>query len=136
MPEETRMLARTDGRARAFVLLLLLSLTAATIGGRLAWWHVLEHDRLAAMAAEQLAQNQEIPAERGVIRDARGQLLATSVQLFSVYATPPQIRDPASEATVLASLLSLPKAEVLAKLSGGKAWVWLQRRGGAVVLVS
>ena len=30
------MLARTDSRARAFVLLLFLSLIAATIGGRLA----------------------------------------------------------------------------------------------------
>ena len=127
------MLARTDSRARAFVLLLLLSLIAATIGGRLAWWHVLEHDRLAAMAADQLAQNQEIPAERGVIRDARGQLLATSVQVFSVYATPPQVRDPAGEATILAGLLGRPKAEVLAKLSGGKAWVWLQRRVDPVI---
>ena len=75
------MLARTDSRARAFVLLLLLSLLATVIGGRLAFWHVLQHDRLSAMAADQLAQNQEIPAERGVILDARGQLLATSVQM-------------------------------------------------------
>jgi len=30
------MLARTDSRARAFVLLLLLSLIATVIGGRLA----------------------------------------------------------------------------------------------------
>ena len=58
------MLARTDSRARAFVLLLLLSLIATVIGGRLAFWHVLQHDRLSAMAADQLAQNQEIPAER------------------------------------------------------------------------
>src|SRR6266550_5665339 len=128
MPQETRMLARTDSRARAFVLLLLLSLIAAAIGGRLAWWHVLEHDRLAAMAAQQLAQNQEIPAERGVIRDSRGQLLATSVQVFSVYATPPQIRDAPGEATILASLLHLPKDQLIAKLSGNRAWIWLQRR--------
>jgi len=127
------MLARTDSRARAFLLLLLLSLVAAAIGGRLTWWHVLEHDRLAAMAASQLAQNQEIPASRGVIRDARGVLLATTVQVFSVYATPQQVQDPNAEATVLASLLHQPKAGLLAKLTGGQAWLWLQRRVDPIV---
>jgi cell division protein FtsI (penicillin-binding protein 3) len=122
------MLARTDSRARAFVLLLLLSLIATVIGGRLAFWHVLQHDRLSAMAADQLAQNQEIPAERGVILDARGQLLATSVQVYSVYATPPQVSDPEVEANVLAGLLQLPKADLVSKLSSAKAWLWLRRR--------
>ena len=122
------MLARTDSRARAFVLLLLLSLLATVIGGRLAFWHVLQHDRLSAMAADQLAQNQEIPAERGVILDARGQLLATSVQVYSVYATPPQVSNPALEANVLAGLLQLPKADLVSKLSSAKAWLWLRRR--------
>jgi len=122
------MLARTDSRARAFVLLLLLSLLATVIGGRLAFWHVLQHDRLSAMAADQLAQNQEIPAERGVIQDARGQLLATSVQVYSVYATPPQVSNPEVEANVLAGLLQLPKADLVSKLSSAKAWLWLRRR--------
>ena len=122
------MLARTDSRARAFVLLLLLSLIATVIGGRLAFWHVLQHDRLSAMAADQLAQNQEIPAERGVILDARGQLLATSVQVYSVYATPPQVSDPELESNVLAGLLQLPKADLVSKLSSAKAWLWLRRR--------
>jgi len=122
------MLARTDSRARAFVLLLLLSLLATVIGGRLAFWHVLQHDRLSAMAADQLAQNQEIPAERGVILDARGQLLATSVQVYSVYATPPQVSNPELEANVLAGVLQLPKADLVSKLSSAKAWLWLRRR--------
>ena len=127
------MLARTDSRARALVLLVLLSVMATAIGGRLAFWHVVEHDRLTAMAADQLAQVQEIPAERGVIVDARGQLLAASVQVFSVYATPPEVRDPDAEATILAGLLQMPKAEVVSRLSGGKAWVWLRRRVQPVI---
>ena len=80
------------------------------------------------MASDQLAQNQEIPAERGVILDARGQLLATSVQVYSVYATPPQVSDPELEANVLAGLLQLPKADLVSKLSSAKAWLWLRRR--------
>lgn len=127
------MLARTDSRARALVLLVLLSVMATAIGGRLTFWHVVEHDRLTAMAADQLAQVQEIPAERGVILDDRGQLLATSVQVYSVYATPPQVRNPAAEATILAGLLQMPKAELVSRLSGGKAWVWLRRRVQPVI---
>jgi cell division protein FtsI (penicillin-binding protein 3) len=122
------MLARTDSRARALLLLVLMTLVAAAIGGRLAWWHVVEHDRLALMAADQLAQNEDIPAQRGTIRDARGLLLATSVQVFSVYATPPAVTDAESEATILANVLSTSREDMLSQLTDGRAWVWLKRR--------
>jgi cell division protein FtsI/penicillin-binding protein 2 len=125
---ESRMLARTDSRGRALFLLVVMALIATVIGGRLAWWHVVQHDWLTAMAANQLAQRQEIPAERGEIRDAHGVLLATSVQVFSVYATPPQVTDPESEATILSNVLSVSDSDLLAQFSSGKAWVWLERR--------
>ncbi len=122
------MLARTDSRGRALFLLVVMALIATVIGGRLAWWHVVEHDRLAAMAADQMAQHQEIPAERGEIRDSRGVLLATSVQVFSVYATPPQVTDPESEAAILSNVLALPDTDLLGQFKSAKAWVWLKRR--------
>ena len=122
------MLARTDSRGRALFLLVVMALIATVIGGRLAWWHVAQHDRLAAMAADQLAQREEIPAERGEIRDSRGVLLATSVQVFSVYATPPQVTDKESEAAILANVLSMPDTDILDLFTSGKAWVWLDRR--------
>jgi cell division protein FtsI/penicillin-binding protein 2 len=130
---ETRMLARTDSRGRALFLLVLMVLVATVIGGRLAWWHVAQHDRLAAMAADQLAQREEIPAERGEIRDSRGVLLATSVQVFSVYATPPEVTDRESEAAILSSVLSLPDTDLLDLFASGKSWVWLARRVDAKV---
>ncbi len=122
------MLARTDSRGRALFLLVVMALIATVIGGRLAWWHVAQHDRLAAMAADQLAQREEIPAERGEIRDSRGVLLATSVQVFSIYATPPQVTDKESEAAILANVLSMPATDMLDLFTSGKAWVWLERR--------
>ena len=66
------MLARTDSRARALVLLLAMTVVAGGISTRLVWWHVFERDRLVSMALDQLAQNQQIPARRGEIRDANG----------------------------------------------------------------
>jgi cell division protein FtsI (penicillin-binding protein 3) len=122
------MLARTDSRARALVLLIVVALMASAIGARLVWWQVAQQDWLAGMALRQLAQHQELPAERGEITDVNGELLATSVELQSVFATPPTVRDPAATAGILAELLDLPEATVRARLESDHAWVWLKRR--------
>jgi cell division protein FtsI/penicillin-binding protein 2 len=127
------VLARTDSRARALFLLIIASLIAAMVGGRLVWWQVAQRDNLAAMALDQLAQNQEIPAARGEIRDTHGVLLATSIEVQSVYATPPSVQDAASEAVLLAAVLGMDVSEVQARLTSTASWVWLRRRVDAQV---
>ena len=122
------MLARTDSRARALVLLVLAAVAATTIGARLVWWQVVQQPWLSAAALQQLAQHTELPAERGEITDRNGELLATSVELQSIFATPPTIDDPGMAAISLATVLQLPVDEVRAKLDSDKSWVWLRRR--------
>jgi cell division protein FtsI/penicillin-binding protein 2 len=122
------MLARTDSRARALLLLIVATIVAGAIGARLAWWQVVERDRLATMALHQLAQNEEIPAERGMIVDARGELLATSVELQSIFATPPAVDDVESAAALLAPALGMPVEVLRQRLSADDPWVWLKRR--------
>jgi cell division protein FtsI/penicillin-binding protein 2 len=122
------MLARTDSRARALFLLIVAATVAGGIGVRLAWWQVIERDRLATMALHQLAQNEEIPAERGEITDANGMLLATSVELNSIFATPPDIEDVESTAALLSRAIGMPVEELRSRLDTEDPWVWLQRR--------
>ena len=122
------MLARTDSRARALLLLVVATLVAGGIGTRLAWWQVVERERLAAMAENQLAQNQQIPAERGQITDATGVLLATSVELQSIFATPPSVEDPESASALLAPILGMDVGDLRALLDSDDPWVWLRRR--------
>ena len=122
------MLARTDSRARALVLLLVASIAATAVGARLVWWQVAQQDWLAAMALRQLEQEQQIAAARGEITDVNGALLATSVELQSVFATPPTIEDPRRAATLLASILDMPVAELRERLESDQSWVWLKRR--------
>jgi cell division protein FtsI/penicillin-binding protein 2 len=125
------MLARTDSRVRALVLLVLVALVASAIGLRLAWWQVAQHDWLATMALNQLAQQQTIPAERGEIRDANGVLLATSVELQSVFATPSTYHtrdEAASIADQVGPVLGLDTAGLAEQLASGKPWMWLKRR--------
>src|SRR6186997_2248350 len=122
------MLARTDSRARALVLLIVAAIAATVIGARLAWWQVAQQGYLAELALHQLAQNEELPAERGEIVDVNGELLATSVELQSIFATPPTLADPGLAATILASVLDMPQDELRGRLSGDQPWVWLKRR--------
>jgi cell division protein FtsI/penicillin-binding protein 2 len=80
------------------------------------------------MALHQLAQHEDLPAERGEITDVNGELLATSVDLQSIFATPPTIDDPAAAARALASILDMDRATVLDRLDSDAGWVWLKRR--------
>lgn len=130
------MLARTDSRARALFLLIVVSIVASAIGARLVWWQVVDQQRLALMALNQLAQVQTIPAERGEIRDSSGVLLATSVDLQSVFATPPSVEDPQRTAELLAPILGLDSAELGSRLASGTAWTWLKRRVDPAVAAS
>ena len=122
------MLARTDSRARAVVLLLVVAVAASAIGARLVWWQVVQQGSLSAAALGQLSQQEELPAERGEITDINGALLATSIELQSVFATPPLIADPMETARLLAPVLDISTAQLRAKLGGDRDWVWLKRR--------
>ena len=124
------MLARTDSRARALLLLVITAMLATLVGGRLVFWQVVDRERVAAIALNQLAQNEEIPAERGEIRDINGVLLATSVEVQSVYAIPPKIKasDREKAATQLATVLGMDTADVRDRLASKDPWVWLRRR--------
>ena len=115
------MLARTDSRARALVLFIVVAFAATAIGARLVWWQALQQPWLQGMALHQLAQHQELPAERGEITDVTGQLLATSVELQSVFATPPTVDDPRQASRLLAAALSMPVAEVRERLESDAA---------------
>jgi cell division protein FtsI/penicillin-binding protein 2 len=122
------MLARTDSRARALVLLIVAAVAASAIGARLVWWQVAQQEWLADMALGQLMQQEELPAERGEIADVNGELLATSVELQSVFATPPSVAEPAEAAAMLATVLGMPIRELHERLESDKPWVWLSRR--------
>lgn len=122
------MLARTDSRIRAVVMLIVASLVVGLIGYRLVWWQVIDRERLADMGLAQVAHAQQIPATRGAILDRQGLILATSIAAESVFATPPSVEDPERAALLLAGILAMPADELEETLSSDAAWIWLQRR--------
>ena len=71
----------------------LLGLWVAGIEGRLVYLQVFRHADLMARAARQQSRTLPTPAKRGDILDRRGHLLATSVDVDSIYAVPSEINN-------------------------------------------
>ena len=69
------------------------------------------------------------PPGRADIIDRDGRLLATTLDTPSLYANPRQIVDPAEVTSKLvATLPGLNRAELFAKLTSAKGFVWVRRR--------
>lgn len=65
--------------------------------------------------------------ERGTILDTNGRILAVSTKLDSVAAWMPNIEDPVKTATLLSTILSLSKQEILEKFKTHSGFVFLKR---------
>ncbi len=69
-----------------------------------------------------------IPPRRGSILEARGNVLAASLQRYSLYADPSRISDPTATASVLAPLLHLKPDQLARRLGGKKEFAWIKRQ--------
>ena len=103
---------------RRLVLMAFLLLVAfCGLGYRLVDLQVVQHATLKAKANAQVRQTRLIEPRRGDIRDARGNLLATSRPVKTVFADPVLIgnRQP-HIARALAPIFQVPEAELIKRL--------------------
>src|SRR5205823_1247807 len=89
---------------------------------------------LVRAATIRVVAPEAVAAARGIIRDRSGAILATTVELRSLYAIPAQMKDPAGNdtrsmvAAALAPILG-EKIEVLrAAFESGAEWLFVRRR--------
>lgn len=125
------MLGRTDSRLRALVILVAFILATGSLGLRLAYWQVVRHDDLAAMAVRQSSMTINVPATRGSIYDRTGTVvLATSVNRDTLAAYP-KLLSPERRAEVAAQLVRIlglegdAATQLTAKLSSGAEYAVL-----------
>jgi len=114
------------GRVR--VLFALFVVASLVLAGRLAYWQTVARPELLAGANDQLRSDLVVAAQRGVIRDRAGTILATTVQLRSLYAIPARVPDHAATARALGTLLGRDPAPILAALESKAEWLYIQRR--------
>ena len=115
-------------RSRRVLVVVGLGLWLAAIGARLAWLQVHRHEHYARRAAAQQQRVLDLEPPRGTIYDARGRVLAVSVEVDSVYADPQHVVDRAATARKLARVLDLDAHELEARLGKDRDFVFVARK--------
>ena len=128
IPEGPARKALEAGRARLFVTSILFACVFAAVALRVVEVVVLE----GSGAAQSHMPRFRIPVPAGPARadivDRNGKLLAATLDSPSVYANPKQIVDPADATRKLVKAFpSLKSADVYAKLTSGKSFVYIKR---------
>jgi cell division protein FtsI/penicillin-binding protein 2 len=95
---------------------------------RVGYWQTIGRGELLDGATEQVRSDLVVAAQRGVVRDRNGALLATTVPLRSLYALPKRVPDHADAAAKLAPILGTTSDAVRAALDSGAEWLYLRRR--------
>ena len=91
---------------------LFVVLVFVVLYSRMVHLQLIEHDHYAAAAQENITRSVSLPATRGIVRDASGNVLATNRPSYDVYLTPMLAN--AEVASRLGSLMGSNKEEVAA----------------------
>ena len=75
-------------RKRYKWMALVVLLAFAVLLGRIVQLQLVDHDRWAGIANENITRTIGMPATRGIIRDAEGRVVATNRAAYNVYVTP------------------------------------------------
>ncbi|HEY8819275.1 MAG TPA: penicillin-binding protein 2 [Candidatus Limnocylindrales bacterium] len=126
------MLGRTDSRRRLLFLLVVFGIGSVALAARLAYWQVIDRDRLTTEALAQTTVTLDTPSKRGDIYDRTGTVvLATTIQRERLVAAPANLTADQRKATVtaLAAILGLDPAaavDLRDKLTGTAKYVILR----------
>ncbi|MBN2158094.1 MAG: PASTA domain-containing protein [Spirochaetes bacterium] len=71
---------------------------------------------------------EKMEAHRGWIRDSGGYILALSMEKYSLFANPEEIKDPAETASVLSRYLPISSKAIIDKLNKKKRFIWIKRK--------
>ncbi len=120
--------ALETSRTRLVLTGALFLLSFALVGWRLIDLALLKNGHDLRRMAKAESDVPAIEIGRGDILDRNGELLATSVVTWSLYADPKMVIDPARTAQRLSKLFpDLDRADLLEKLKLDKRFVWLRR---------
>ena len=96
---------------------------------RAAYVQVLDNAFFRKQGTVRFVRQLEIPANRGRILDRNGLILASSVPMPSIWASPEELDNDQVKLKALAQLLEMPFSELEAKLKDShKNFVWLKRQ--------
>ncbi len=124
----------TISHTRLRVLFALFVVASLLLSARLAYWQTVGRGDLLTRATDQVHSDLVVAAQRGVIRDRSGAILATTVELRSLYAIPGQMKDRdghdarSATAAALAPILGERPDVLRAAFGSGAEWLFVRRR--------
>src|SRR5712671_2988383 len=113
---------------RLYSLLGFLLFWFLVICGRLVWLQVVNYGDYTQRAAKQQQRSIEVSPVRGNIYDRRGNELAMTVSVDSVFAVPSEVPDIHSAAQVMARVLKADASEIEARMRASHAFAWVARK--------
>ena len=115
-------------KARIFVVFFLLFLCFPALFLRIIQLQLLKKEELSRLASRQHQSVVTYTPKRGTIDDVKGNTLAESIDVDSVYARPGEVENPSRTAKELAHMLNLDKGPLTKKLKSRKGFVWVKRQ--------
>src|SRR6478609_3523 len=113
---------------RLYILLGFLLFWFIVICGRLVWLQIINYGDYTQRAARQQQRSIEVSPVRGNIYDRRGNELAMTVNVDSVFAVPSEVPDVHSTSQVLARVLKADSSEIEGHMRGSRAFAWIARK--------
>jgi len=115
-------------KARIIFISILLFFWFVFIVGRMFQLQVLKKEQLYKLAAQQHHVQIPLVPKRGTIYDNKGNELAVSIEVDSVYADSKKIIDVERTANELSSALQIDREELKERLRNRKTFEWVQRK--------
>jgi cell division protein FtsI (penicillin-binding protein 3) len=116
------------GNKRLYILLGFLLFWFLVICGRLIWLQIINYGDYTQRAAKQQQRSIEVSPVRGNIYDRRGNELAMTVSVDSIFAVPSEVPDVHSTAQVLARVLKADASEIEGRMRSSHAFAWIARK--------
>ncbi len=114
---------------RSLLLFGLLVLGLISLAGRAAYLQGMHHDFLQEKGESRYSRVVEMNADRGMITDRNGHILAISSPVASIYADPKVVEIKPEQLKKLASLLEMDSAEINDRLNRENSrFVYLKRQ--------
>lgn len=113
---------------RIILVCLIISLSFILISIRMFQLQVVKKDELYKIASEQHYVRIPIGQKRGTIYDTKGNELAVSIEVDSIFVDPKKVKDLDTKIEKLSSILQIDKKELINKFKSHKSFEWIKRK--------
>jgi len=116
------------GKKRSYKILSIFVFMSLVLVSRLLFIQIVKHSFYVDRSYDQRLRIITLSPDRGDIFDRNGNLLATSINSYSVFAVPASVKDKDKVAGILSKTLGENKYGIFLKLSSNKPFVWIKRK--------